>query len=300
MENNPTSILKKRDDFRPLPTYKSNAELFEAAAAAYASMATILNLHGARSTIEPSAFEDNPPGSFAEMINMVRWVCFHKSNSTSILSMQALFSGTSYDTNSVFWANHILMHSLSVNAKKQSADVEIHWAAKIGEFNKKKRSEADDGGDATATNVQEKKRVRLLEFNGLDSERVFTASEPKYDETVENFYPTHDFDGPSPVSMALHTLLVEKKSQNEYIIRHSSASKAGILKFFRMDPTISRVRETLAALRSAIAQLKLGNCKLKLYPTHTDITSSSLFSLSCFEDLLVQSIADLAAASAKP
>ena len=301
------SILKKRDDFRPLPTYKSNTELFEAAAAAFASMAGILELNGAPSSrIEPSAFEDNPPGSFAQAIETYKRVCFHKSNSKAIImSMPALFSGTTTgETDPLFWANNILMHSLSVNAKKQTADKEKHWAARIGEYNNKKKREACSSGDeeeedqgATATTTTTNhKRARLL---GLDSERVFTASEPKYDESVENFYPTHDFDGPSPVSMALHTLLVEKKSKNEYTIRHSSASKTGICRFFRTDPTIHRVKETLAALRLVVVQLKLGK-EVKLYPTLTVIPPSSLFSLSCFDELLVQSIADLAAAAAAP
>ena len=294
------SILKKRDDFRPLPTYKSNTELFEAAAAAFASMAGILELNGAPSSrIEPSAFEDNPPGSFAQAIETYKRVCFHKSNSKAIImSMPALFSGTTTgETDPLFWANNILMHSLSVNAKKQTADKEKHWAARIGEYNNKKKREACSSGDEEEEDqdmTTNHKRARLL---GLDSERVFTASEPKYDESVENFYPTHDFDGPSPVSMALHTLLVEKKSKNEYTIRHSSASKTGICRFFRTDPTIHRVKETLAALRLVVVQLKLGK-EVKLYPTLTVIPPSSLFSLSCFDELLVQSIADLAAAAA--
>jgi hypothetical protein len=298
------SILKKRDDFRPLPTYKSNTELFEAAAAAFASMAGILELNGAPSSrIEPSAFEDNPPGSFAQAIETYKRVCFHKSNSKAIImSMPALFSGTTTgETDPLFWANNILMHSLSVNAKKQTADKEKHWAARIGEYNKKKReacssSSSGDEEEEDQDMTTNHKRARLL---GLDSERVFTASEPKYDESVENFYPTHDFDGPSPVSMALHTLLVEKKSRNEYTIRHSSASKTGISRFFRTDPTIHRVKETLAALRLVVVQLKLGK-EVKLYPTLTVIPPSSLFSLSCFDELLVQSIADLAAAAAAP
>ena len=258
-------ILKKnRAGFVRSPTYTDPLELYKAACSAYEKIAQTLERNGAPLRILPSSFQDRPEGAFAKMKEAYVTIVDHKPNSPFIM-VHANPSPGSEEMDPEFLANTILMQSLHVRAKKESQGRTRAGTIMV--------TQIMDAAEALAVvPVITPARTLKINFNGLDSERVFIPSEPLFnDDDTEHFTATREYDGHQKFKGLMELLLVERLGPLNHRIYPVSLTNMGIRRFMRTDPDAGTVQKTISALNSAFDRIKAGGC-IFFYPSGVKLT----------------------------
>ena len=259
-------ILKKnRAGFVRSPTYTDPLEIYKAACSAYEKIAQTLERNGAPLRILPSSFQDRPEGAFAKMKEAYETIVDHKPNSPFIM-VHANPNPGSEAMDPEFLAYTILMQSLHVRAKKESQGRTRAGTIMI--------TQAKDAAEALTIVpvIPPPARILKINFNGLDSEREFTPSEPLFnDDDTEHFTATREYDGHQKFKGLMELLLVERLGPLNHRIYPVCLTNMGIKKFERTNPDAGTVQKTISALNSAFDRIKAGGC-IFFYPSGAKLT----------------------------
>lgn len=273
------SILKATEGFTPQTTYQTDTQLFEAATAAYSSLASALVRNGAPEAFTTGAFTD----SLQEIIKAYRILMLCRDNSHMVQNL-AWNSTPNTENDPGFWANVLLIQWYHVRAKLESKNEPTRDAKIQAALNKRSREEEEGG-------TPQSKR---LYFHSNHFERAFAKDGELEDEEIP--VPMRSFDGIAPGFDMLDTLLVNWSDKRHPCAHTVYTTDSRLSAFLRTTPSVSVIQSVISALRTTSEQIK-ANGSARLYPSHVRLNWIHTQSLNKMESMLLVKLALPAAQS---
>lgn len=240
----------------------SDAQLFERAVEAYGQLASTLARNGAPAAISTDAFTTTE-SALAEM----------KTGYLKMISCSANFPYVYRhlhlkpdEADPVYWAYEILCQSLGVSAKQQPKRG-LAVVGAVGGHN-----DDDESSPAKRCKVE----TRVFSFNRIEFSRDFTDDE--WDLGDEAAYLTREYDGPSPLSLELDKLLVDRtiSSRPRFGSNGSVAAAIDLKKHALFALVVFSLHNLLERINANDTRVSLFPSKLRLGRTHTYVLKSLL------------------------
>jgi hypothetical protein len=286
------SILKTLPGFVPQTTYQSQAQLFEAATAAYSSLASTLVRENAPEAFTTDAFT----GSLKEIVTAYRimMLCRHNSHMVQNLAWYPLPTHatdsdkekkTDPETDPEFWANVLLLQWFHVHAKLQSKNEPARSVKIQAALNKRSREEEEE--DIAP-------RSKRLYFHSNHSERAFAKDGALEEEVIH--VPTRSFDGIAPGFDVLDTLLVNWSDKRHPCAHTVYTTDSRVNAFLRTNPSTTVIESVISALRATSEQIRTAGFA-RIFPSHVRLNGIHTQSLNQMESMLLVKLALPAAES---
>ena len=250
------SILKKSDGFEPLSLFTSNAEIFESAVEAYASLAATLIRNGAPATISIEAFATE--SALEEMkAGYTRMYGYFKNDPYVFRHARSVVD----EMDPVYWAYEILGQWLRVSsrsANKNAGYLELE----------------ETPSTPKRIKISSAKSVSL---NQIEFSREFDAGEWALADEINYLTPEHD--GPSPLTLALDALLVATEGKRCAIkTAYASVSTAARLIGVgneHLDSMVSSIHTMIERINADDRRVSLFPSKLRFSRNHTHMLRST-------------------------
>ena len=234
------TILKKSEGFEPLSLFTSNAELFDVAVDAYASLASTLCTNAAPTTISAEAFATD--SALEEMkAGYLKMHSHFKNNHYIFRHARCVID----ENDPVYWAYEILGQWLRVSAIKNAAKLELE----------------EEETPSTPKRIKISS-VKSVSLNQIEFSREFDTGEWALAEEIN--YMTQDYDGPSPLALELDALLVETEGKKHTIkATYACVSTAARL----IGAGTDHLDSLVVSIHTMINRINADDRRVALYPS---------------------------------